>query len=183
MKKQRKSIRLPGYDYGSEGWYFVTICSFEFEEIFGEIDSNGNFEANDVGKIINEEWLKTETVRPNVFLDEYQLMPNHLHGIIGFGSREKLPNIGVFPNVSNETTKFESPKKNLGAVIRGFKGASVNKLKTIIENKIWQGNYYERIIRDKEELNKIRKYIMDNPKNWFKDKERFKILLLKMSKK
>jgi putative transposase len=181
--KNRKSIRLGGYDYSSDGWYFITICSFEFEEIFGIVNNDGVFIPNEIGKIVIQEWQKTVEIRKNVYIDDFQLMPNHFHGIIILGSKENMPNVGLFPKVNTELTKFESPKANIGAIIRGFKGAVTKKTSDFIENKIWQRNYYERIIRDEIELLKIRKYIKNNPKNWKKDKDEFKKLIQKMNEK
>ena len=79
----RHSIRLQDYDYSQAGAYFVTICTWQRDCLFGEI-VNGEMVLNDMGRIVVDEWEKTATVRKNVILDEFVIMPNHFHGIIFF---------------------------------------------------------------------------------------------------
>ena len=79
--QHRRSIRLRDYDYSEEGGYFVTICTHNKECVFGEI-ANEEMNLNEIGKIVYEEWLKTPNMRPNVKLEKFVVMPNHLHGII-----------------------------------------------------------------------------------------------------
>ena len=184
-RKNRKTIRLQGYDYSQDGWYFVTFCVKDFEERLGIISDEGIFIPNDLGIISEKEWNETPNIRPNVILDAFQIMPNHFHAIIVIGSNEKLPNIKRFPDTHNPVAEFKSPVRTIGAIIRGFKGASTKKIRLITNNsedKVWQHNYYERIIRDENELNRIRKYIDDNPQKWHDDKEHFKKLLERMKK-
>lgn len=99
-------------------------------------------------------------MRDNVRLDEYVIMPNHVHGIIELEVR----------GVLNE---FKSPSKNLGAIIRGYKSTvtkQINALNNQPGDKIWQQNYYDHIVRNRQDLNRIRRYIRDNPENWENDK-------------
>ncbi len=77
----RRSIRLRDYDYCSTGAYFVTICAFQRECLFGEV-VNGEMQVNPFGEIVREEWQKTDIVIENVTLDEFVIMPNHIHGIL-----------------------------------------------------------------------------------------------------
>jgi hypothetical protein len=77
----RRSIRLPNYDYASSGAYFVTVCAYERECLFGEI-RNGEKELNEIGNIVADEWIKTAVIRHEIILDEYVIMPNHFHGIV-----------------------------------------------------------------------------------------------------
>ena len=109
-------------------------------------------------------------------------MPNHFHAIVIIGDKQNPPMIDGFPDTSNGKAVFASPIKTVGSIVRGFKGASTSKIWKIRENegKIWQYNYYEHIIRNEEELERIRKYINDNPAKWQEDKEQFKKLLAKM---
>jgi REP element-mobilizing transposase RayT len=81
QKHNRKSIRLKEYDYSFPGWYYVTICTFERQHLFGNIE-NGKMILNDKGKIVEEEWIRTKEIRKNIDLDYYVTMPNHFHGII-----------------------------------------------------------------------------------------------------
>jgi REP element-mobilizing transposase RayT len=80
-KYRVESTRLPGWDYAGAGWYFVTICTWNRECLFGEI-VDGEMRLSSIGEIVAEEWQKTPDIRPNVVLDEWVIMPNHLHGII-----------------------------------------------------------------------------------------------------
>ena len=101
-KPNRRSIRLPGYDYARAGWYFVTICCHQRRPIFGEIvgayrirpesDQQPVMKLNDAGIIVQNEWLKTEEIRPEVILGEFIIMPNHIHGIIGLSGQDSGPN-------------------------------------------------------------------------------------------
>src|ERR1044071_8152222 len=77
----RRSIRLHGYDYAQAGAYFVTICTQNRESFFGTI-LNGQIQLNALGRIVEEEWLRTAAVRTNVILDAFVVMPKHVHGII-----------------------------------------------------------------------------------------------------
>ena len=84
---RRKHIRLKNYDYALPGLYYVTICTFERICLFGNI-VNGEMQLNNYGQIVHDEWLKTEKLRPNVKLDEFVVMPNHLHGIMVIGDND-----------------------------------------------------------------------------------------------
>src|SRR5699024_8478906 len=80
-KHNRRSTRLKGYDYSSAGLYFVTICLQNRECIFGDI-TDGNMQLNEWGEIARRNWMNTESIRANVKLDAFVIMPNHVHGII-----------------------------------------------------------------------------------------------------
>ena len=102
MLPSRKSIRLSGYDYSQSGMYFITICSHGKLAIFGNIIAK-KLLLSEIGKIVNNEWQKTATIRRNIELDDYVIMPNHLHGIItiindnGRGTVHRAPtNSGTF---------------------------------------------------------------------------------------
>jgi REP element-mobilizing transposase RayT len=176
-KHHRRSIRLKGYNYSSEGFYFITICTEGRRCLFGTI-INGKMVLNDYGKIVDNEWQNTIKIRNgDVVLHEYVIMPNHIHAIIQIhrgvshtpNEISHTPNeISHTPNEISHTpnevshTPFQSPSKTLGAIIRGFKGA-VSKQ---IGKSIWQRNYYESIINDKQAFENISKYIRNNPAKW-----------------
>ena len=151
---KRKSIRLQGYDYAADGAYFVTLCTWKRECTLGEIN-NGEMTLSDRGKILHEEWLRTGTVRPDVTLGEFVIMPNHLHGILILHDKET--NVGATRRVAS-TIKPGS----LGAIVGQFKSISSKRIKTLYGDKrmpVWQRSSYDRIIRDEDELNRIREYI------------------------
>lgn len=183
--KNRRTIRLRGYDYSQEGWYFITICTKYFQEVFGKI-IDGKFYASKWGEIVEQCWKQTPIIRPNVEVDVFQIMPNHLHGIIVIGSKKQAPDTGGFPDTNSEPAKFEYENKSIGAIIRGFKGSVTNqiqKLEGVDALELWHTNYYEHIIRDSKSLEAIRNYILQNPTKWQADKEHFEKLLAKMGNK
>lgn len=158
----RRSIRLKGYDYTQSGIYYVTICVRDRECVLGEI-TNGKMLLNDYGRIVDEEWHKSEEIREIVELDCYQIMPNHLHGIIKInkGNVRALGPIALTPRLE---------KNSLGSIIGQFKSVATKRIrKTGLDHFKWQRNYYERIIRNYDEINRIRKYIFENPLKWEMD--------------
>lgn len=162
--------RLRGYDYGQNGLYFVTICTQNREHYFGEIalehknKSQGkpaSLQPTIMGTLADEYWQSIPQHYPFVVLDEYIIMPDHLHGIICIA---KENNTDWNPN------KFGVQSQNLAAIIRGFK-SSVKRYAN--ENNItfhWQGRFHDHIIRNEQSLTAIRNYIVRNPANWHKDK-------------
>lgn len=157
----RKSYRLKDYDYASSGYYFVTINSKDFQYIFGEI-YNGEMNLNKLGEIVQEEWEYTATLRENIKLHEYVIMPNHFHAII---------EICYSKNKNNIPGEFKASKNTLSSIIRGFKGSVTRRNSQLYpENKesVWHGRFYDRIIRNQRELMNVKKYIKKNVKNWKK---------------
>ncbi len=163
-RHHRRSIRLRDYDYSEAGAYFVTVCAWNGECIFGEV-VNGMVELNNYGEIVENEWRRTATLRPNVKVDEYVIMPNHFHAILMMNERR-----GVLQYAP--TNEFRSPTQTIGAIVRGFKSAvakSINVVRNAPGIPVWQRNYYEHIIRGEDDLNRIRQYIADNPFKWGED--------------
>jgi len=165
MKFYRHSIRLKDYDYSQPGAYFVTIAAFQHENLFGEI-MNGEMRLNEYGNIAEECWRAIPEHFPNMELGVYVIMPNHVHGIIVIHEYKSLPSVrarhasplrpnGVKPN-------------SLGAVVGSFKSAVTHN---IGQTNIWQRNYYEHVIRNEKEWDRIHRYIESNPMNWEIDEE------------
>lgn len=169
-KHHRRSIRLKGYDYSKAGWYFVTICTHNREPLLGNV-VDGDMVLNELGKIVTSEWLITGKIRTNIDLDKFVVMPNHIHGIIVIvndelrrGTKHRAPTMERFGKPTSNT---------IPTVIRGFKSAVTKKINIIRQSSgtpVWQHNYYEHIIRNEPELNRIRQYIMENPLKWQGDK-------------
>ena len=169
-KHHRRSIRLKGYDYSQSGFYFVTICCYQRQCLFGDI-VDGEMRLNRYGEIVNKEWMRSSEIRQEIALDKYVVMPNHFHGIViinhvGANGRSPLPqplNQSIIPSMK---------PKSLSFLMAGFK-SSVTKQINLIRNApgtpIWQRNYYEHIIRNEQSLNKIREYIVNNPLLWQND--------------
>ncbi len=188
----RQSTRLKTYDYSLEGSYFITIVTQDRLHLFGKIE-NSQMILNTVGKIVEQEWKNSIQLRSNISLGEFIIMPDHMHMILTIDHQ-----------ISNDKESKEwehsnpkSPSQTIGAIIRGFKGASTKKINlffnstgelqfaptdelqfaptdelqfapTFYKNKIWQRNYYDHIIRNQADYNRIEQYIIDNPQNWKK---------------
>jgi len=155
--RRRRMMRYRGFDYSSSGAYFVTICTKNREELFGEILGQ-EIMLNDRGMIVLECWNDLIDHYASIELDECVVMPNHFHGIIWIND---AVGAGFKPA---PTEKIHS----LSEYIRALKTFSSRK----IGFPVWQRNYYERIIRSDTELFAIRKYIMENPLRWVMDPER-----------
>jgi putative transposase len=151
--QHRRSIRLDGYDYSTSGAYFITICTHEREYLFGDI-VNEMMQFNTFGDITRSHWQQLSQHHPNIIVDESIVMPNHLHGII----------------ILEPSTDY---KRSISEIIRGFKTFSakaINKERGLRSVPVWQRNYYDRIIRNELELDRVRQYIINNPRNWDADK-------------
>jgi REP element-mobilizing transposase RayT len=128
----RRSIRLKNYDYSGAGLYFITLCTVDRKNIFGEI-INGEMHYNAFGAIANEEWENTPEIRKNISLGEYIIMPNHFHAIISIDYRIRKPDTNVLQYAPNETqASFHSPSQTIGAIIRGYKGATTKRINNLI---------------------------------------------------
>lgn len=174
-KYRIKSARLPHFDYGSTAAYFITICTKDRKHFFGEI-VNGEMQLSDIGKIAIDEWFKTLEIRPdmNLQMDDFVVMPNHIHGIIIIGENEHnqhtANSIDAMHCVSSYTNTFAPQSKNLASILRGYKSAvTVNARKTTPEFA-WQPRFYDHIIRNDKSFDRIKNYIHQNPKNWKEDK-------------
>lgn len=179
---KRKQLRLKGYDYSQNGYYFVTICTESKGNVLGEIKDN-QMALNDAGDMVSKWWVELKHKFPTTVLWEYVVMPNHIHGIIEI---KNIVGAGLCACPPIESSNNFSTGGHAGPplpdIVRWFKTMTTNayyqKVKegmfVRIKGKLWQRNYYEHIIRSDEELQEIRRYISNNPKNWKKDKLYFK---------
>ena len=170
-KYRIKSTRLPGWNYASDGWYFVTICVKNRECIFGDI-KNGMMGLSELGCHIYEEWYKTGELRKNVILDEFIVMPNHIHGIIVIDNQvETHCNASLQNDEKWKQNQFGPQRNNLASIVRGFK-SSVKRWanKNGYQYFQWQSRFYDHIIRNEHTLNKIRLYTHHNPQMWERDR-------------
>ena len=169
-KYHRRSIRLKGYDYSQEGAYFVTVCTHNRECIFGEVL------LNEFGKIVESVWFDLPKHYPNVELDAFVIMPNHVHGIMIVGDVAVGADFKPAPTMAMAAAKEPVPTGGyaLSEVVRGFKTFSarrINEIRATSGTPVWQRNYYEHIVRDEDRLNRIREYIINNPMRWQFDRE------------
>jgi len=194
-KYRSQSNRLKHWDYGWVGHYFITLSCKNREHFFGEIKDKKMI-LSDIGKMAKTEWLNTATLRPdmNITIDEFCIMPNHFHAIIIIGENQYNQQKQIIPNsphtrrdtmhrvstagrISTKSNpplkiqnKFGPQRKNLSSIVRGFKSAITTYARKNNIEFAWQANYYDRIIRNEDELHKTREYIINNPINWVNDK-------------
>ena len=164
-QRGRKSLRLAGHDYGSVGHYFVTIVTADRVGWFGEVDG-GVLKLNVLGDAVLDELVRTPSIRPSLSLDAFVVMPNHVHAIFRVVEQS--------PGRSFDVAGRSVVSRTIGAAIRGFKAASTRRVNIIRDTpgaELWQRNYYDRVIRDAGELDAIRAYIRNNPRNWSSDPE------------
>jgi REP element-mobilizing transposase RayT len=148
---RRNSLRLPDYDYTTSGAYFVTVCIKERKCILGEI-RDGEMRSNCLGRIIEKTWVHLPQHYPATVLDEFILMPNHIHGLLW----------------------LSTSANNLSEVIRGFKTFSAKRINQTLGTPgrpVWQRGFYDHVVRSEHALTKIRTYILNNPAQWHLDRE------------
>jgi len=175
----RRSIRLKGYDYSQAGAYFVTLVAYQSESLLGNLRDD-KVVLSEMGEIVKAYWLRLPKIF-NIQLDEWVIMPNHLHSIIwildlGTGKATTQTD----DHKSKSIMAMASPKQrpigtkpgSLGAILQNFKSVTTRKINQMRDTPglpIWQRNYYERIIRDEGEWGRIRLYIQENPARWIED--------------
>ena len=173
MLPTRKTTRLQGYDYAQEGMYYVTICASGRECRFVGatlVVAREPTPLNAAGIMVENIWLSIPKLFPNVSLDEYVVMPNHFHGIVVIGD-------GECENEYRRATTRVAPTPTLGRIIGAFKSITTHRYIVNVKNgtwppfttRLWQRNYYEHIIRNDDDLERIRYYIRHNPENWHDD--------------
>lgn len=181
----RRSIRIAGYDYSQDGWYFITICTQNRKYMFGEIMKD-QMRLNDAGLMVKTLWQKLANKFPTVQTDEHIIMPNHFHGIINIAVGAILcgrpdPDVAdcILAQSQNNLGQPHRIAPTLGDIVNWLKTMTTNQyIQGVKQNawpafpgRLWQRNYYEHIIRNETELNRFRHYIADNPANWQTDEE------------
>jgi putative transposase len=193
--RNRHSIRLRNYDYTSNGAYFITICAETREDFFGTMLEN-QMQLNDFGKIVLEEWEQSAQIRTEMIFDEFIVMPDHVHAIVMIQKPETpraTPSINRHPVgahsyaplqrtehesertiqglvLNNRAPKLERKPRSLGSFVGGFKSAittRINEQRGTPRVPVWQRNYYDHIIRNDHDLERVRSYIQTNPMRWF----------------
>ncbi|MBN2893361.1 MAG: transposase [Bacteroidales bacterium] len=159
-KYRTQTIRFQNWDYSSSGWYFVTICIENKENLFGYV-MNKQVVLTELGHYAAASWLAMERVFKVLKNDVWVIMPNHTHFLF------KIDN----PKEKYEFNEFGKTIKNsVSSIINHFKGRVTKyKNKENIEFE-WQKGFYEHIVRDEYDFKRIQNYIVDNPTNWGKDK-------------
>jgi REP element-mobilizing transposase RayT len=171
---QRRPLRLKGYDSAEAGVYFVTVCTKNRDCLFGDV-VDGVMQLSVYGEIVSECWKAIPEHFRQAQLDEFVIMPNHVHGILAImevGATHASP---LRMPVSGTPRRPAGPKqRSLGAVIGSFKSVvskRINEVRGSPGVSVWQRNYYEHIIRGDKELSRIREYVVNNPLQWEMDVE------------
>jgi len=183
------SHRFPGWDYSGSGFYFITFVTQHRICNLGKIE-NSKIVLSDYGKIVEHEWHESFKIREELFLDEFQIMPNHIHAIIKLDKADiesiepnlSLEEIFKWENHSNKQNEFAMRPKSISSFVAGYKSAVNNKIDNFIDlnniktpkynrnNHFFQPDYHDHIIRDKEAYFRIKQYIKNNPKKWEEDR-------------
>ena len=169
-KYRIESARLKGWDYSSTGYYFVTICTRYRECIFGRIVED-KMVLTGIGRIVKRFWLGIPEHFENAKLDEFVIMPNHVHGIIAIGNqyyRDAINGVSTYKGGITQTHNPTISENSLSKIIRWYKGRSTFEINRV-QNKIgfaWQSRFYDHIIRNEKSLLEIREYIHNNPLKW-----------------
>ncbi|MFC1585443.1 transposase [Fibrobacterota bacterium] len=163
FKTYQYSRRLKGFDYTKSGLYFITTNLKDLTPWFGKI-IDGKMHMNEFGNIAEKEWLKTAEVRSYIKLDEFIIMPNHIHGIIGI--TENRPNKG-HPCGNHPVTKLSLKPHSMGSIMAQYKSIVTKSIrkKGVLEFD-WQYRFHDHVIRSQRELDNIRAYIRNNPIDW-----------------
>jgi len=168
----RRSIRIPGGDYSRPGCYFVTICAAFRRNILGAVEDR-KVVLSPLGEIVRSCWMRIPEHFPNATINEYVIMPNHLHGIIalGVGARYIVPS----DPEARARERFQKPTRgSIPTIVRTFKAAVTRNARNELKfgnQMIWQSNYYERVLRDGREVAIAVRYIAENPARWTWDEE------------
>ncbi len=170
-RHHRRSIRLKDYNYAQTGAYFVTVCTHEWECVFGNV-IDGEVQLNKYGKIVTACWEEIPNHFMGTELDAFVVMPNHIHGVVVIANGEKQPASARATHASPLQRPCGPQPKSIGSIIGAFKSAStkgVNEMRQTPGMPLWHRNYYEYVIRDENELARIREYIAANPARWAED--------------
>ncbi|MCK5241030.1 transposase [bacterium] len=165
------STRLKNWDYSDEGMYFITICTLNRERFFGEI-KRGKMVLNEYGKCADVIWQAIPEKYKNTNIDEYCIMPNHIHGIIEICCRDAIHRVSDIKK--GGITNNDNPmllRHSLATIIRWYKGRTSYEMHQKQKGLYfkWQPRYYDHIIRQEKTLDQIREYIHTNPVNWERD--------------
>jgi putative transposase len=179
--------RLKNWDYGNNGAYFITICTANREHFFGEIvlvNDQNEMQLNEIGKLADQFLAEIPKHFPFVELGNYQIMPNHVHGILIIDKNNVVDdviidvvvetlqcNVSTGNGIKNEQMAKISPKPGtISTIIRSYKSVVTKNAHFIHADFEWQERFHDHVIRDSESFDRIQNYIETNPANWKDDK-------------
>ncbi len=172
-KYRSASHRNPVWDYAGSGCYFITICTQNMKCWLGEITDH-SMKDSDFGKIVREEWWKSFQIREELYCPQFVMMPNHIHAIVILKNDRGT-------NIPPKFSKWPRRPKSISSFVAGYKSTVTTQIDDFIDandlpmpkfnrdNRFWQRNYHDRILRDQNEFHRISNYIRNNPKNWDED--------------
>ena len=179
------STRLQTWDYGTNGAYFITICTQNREHFFGTIQ-NDNMQLSEIGKLAEQYWMEIPNHFSFIELGNFVVMPNHVHGILIINKID-VPTLSITKSVetrhclvstteTNTTigqTRFQNQGKNtISSIVGSYKSIVTKMARQINTNFGWQSRFHDHIIRNSKSFDTIQNYIFENPMNWNNDKFR-----------
>lgn len=186
-KYRVETARAKWWDYNNEGSYFITICTKNREHIFGYI-KDGEMILNEYGKIVSECWFDLPNHYSTIVLGAFQIMPNHIHCIVGVDNSKILISdciveTGFKPVCTDENPIFSNEisdnpdnleKKAHGVfefmrALKSFSSRRINEKRNSKGVSNWQERFHDHIIRNESEYHRIEGYIINNPKKWKED--------------
>jgi putative transposase len=178
QKYNRKSPRLQDFDYTHDGGYFITICTHNRLKLFGTIDIDGVMHSNQWGKAALLCWEGIPQHFPNVQLDEFVVMPNHVHGILFITEQQAKDESSTVSDVGERHASplrksYRVQSGSIIAIVSSYKSAvtrAINKIRHTTKHPIWQRSFHDRIIRNETEVNILREYAIYNPASWAADR-------------
>jgi len=177
---RRASMRLPGYDYSRPGAYFVTVCAQSRACLFGRI-AGQEASVNAAGLMVSLVWKDIPVFYPGVGVDSLVVMPNHVHGILLLHGDDRVGSgqpRGVAPTGSGQGDNMIR-RMSVGDVVHRFKTMTTRRYVDGVRQlgwpafaaRLWQRNYYEHAIRNDVDMDRVRRYIEENPARWAFDHE------------
>ena len=176
---RKANIRLSGYDYTRSNHYYVTACTENKREWFGEIKNNEMI-LNSYGKICLEHLQNLPVYYKNIKIDTFVIMPNHFHAII-IMQNNQINHSGQALGLSLHISQNKSLSK-INGDYKSFSSREINKITDNGHKFKWQRSFYDHIIRNEKSLRKIREYITNNPVAWAEDEENIKCITIKSSR-
>jgi putative transposase len=158
MNQHRRSIRLEGFDYRTSCGYFITIAAYRHDNLFG-LRRGEEVDLNPFGLLVANHWERLPETYP-VILGDWIIMPDHMHAILVIDRQDELP---LDPPAKTAQTIVSG---SLSAIVSYFKTTTarkINLLRRTPGQSVWQRNYHEHIIRDTENMDQLRRYILENP--------------------
>ena len=170
------SARAPWWDYSNEGVYFLTLCAYRHEMLFGDIRTENGDQTrlleSPIGTIVLQEWQRSFKTRTELFCDAFVLMPNHLHAILRIANPDP-PTVKSGNPAHTPTSAAYRPPKSISSFVAGFKSSATKKINALRNTPgapVWQTRFHDHIIRNTAEHYRITTYIENNPANWPKDR-------------